>query len=145
MGMAKAVNDSIWTPLTDAVDRARALNDEATKLARRTVADVRGRTEAALKEAQKRSRSTLKVVRKQIASATSSVENTVEQQRTQIADLVEGLRKQLKPVEDSVIQAIEKLAKNLNLATGRDVDSLRRKLTSLERRVNDLMDRDEAA
>ena len=122
--------------ITNANDNLRA-----QKIARQTADEVRNRSEAALHAAQQRSERTLKVVRKNFATA----QKAIEDQTDQLAKLVETVRRQLRPVEEQIQGGIERIAKSLSIATESDLDSLRRKLTSLEKRVAELAKESRAA
>jgi polyhydroxyalkanoate synthesis regulator phasin len=138
----KSTVTSIWTPINHAFDRAKNINKEAQKIARKTVAEVRERSEAALTAAQKRlPEGTVQDVRKRLVAARKSF----EKQADQITQVIEEARKQVRPLEEQLLRGVESVARSLNLAVERDVDALRRKVSTLEKRVNEIVRETEAA
>ncbi len=134
--MSKANDDTMWTPLEKAFDQARDLNDQAVRLARETATDLRRRSDQAVKTARKQSEHTLKLVRKNIEDAQKTIEErTSSLGFGMLPDLVQ---EQLDRVEASLRKSLLSLVKSFDIATSRDVDSLRRKVTSLEKKINEL-------
>jgi archaellum component FlaC len=136
-----ASETNLWAPLNEAVDQAKQLNKRAQKIAKQTADEVRSRSEAAIHAAQQRSERTLKLVRKNFAHA----QKAIEDQTDQLAKLLESVRRQLKPVEEQLQKGVERLAHSLNIATESDLDALRRKFASLEKRVAELAKESRAA
>ncbi len=123
--MSKHNDETIWTPFEKAIDQARDLNDQAVKFARDTADDVRDRSER-----------TLKLVRTNIEKAQKDFEKQTND--FELGKLPEVVRTQLQSIEDQLRKGVETVAKSLDIATTRDVDALRRKLSNLEKRVAEL-------
>jgi len=134
--MPKAKENTIWSPLSDALEQARELNRQARRFARDTADEVVNRSEEALKVARKRSERTLRLVRENIETAQKRIETQTDQ--LGLGKLPEMARKQLSDLEEQLRQGVERAAKALQIATDRDLEALRRKLTALEKRVNEL-------
>lgn len=134
--MAKAKENTMWSPLSDALDQARELPGKAQRLARETAEEVRTRSEAALKDARRRSERTLRLVRENIETAQKRIEKQTD--RLGLGALSEIARKQLSEIEEQLRQGVERAAKALQIATEHDLDALRRKVTALEKRVSEL-------
>lgn len=158
---------SFWSPINDAVvqarEQAKDLNRHAKKLARRTAEELRSRSEtvltaaqerseavitaaqkrseAVLNAAQKRSESTLEVVQRNVASA----QKAFEERGDQLARLLDAVRRQLRPIETRLRKGTEQLARGLNLAVESDVDALRRRVHTLEKRLGELTQESKAA
>jgi len=144
--MEKKATASLWTPINEtfdrAFDRAKSLNKQARKIATKTVTEVRERSEAALSAAQKRLPQTaVQDVRKRLVAA----RKTIEEQADQIGKLFDEARKQIHPLEEQLLRGVESVARSLNIAVERDVDALRRKVSTLEKRVNEMVRENEAA
>lgn len=123
--MSKAKEETIWTPLEKAIDQARDLNDKAVKFARETADDVRDRSER-----------TLELVRNNFEEAQKNLEKQANE--FDLGKLPEVVREQLQTIEDQFRKGVETVAKSLDIATTREVDALRRKLSNLEKRVAEL-------
>lgn len=134
--MSKAKEETIWTPFEKAFDQARDLNDQAVQFARDTAEEIRDRSEAAVEQARKRSERTLKLVRRNIEDAQKTFEKQTNQ--FELGKLPEVVRDQLDAIEQQLRKGVETLAKSLDLATSREVDTLKRKLSNLEKRVSEL-------
>ena len=146
--MSTKTAPSAWTPLQDAVAQARTLDKQARKIAKQTADELYSRSEALLTQAQKRSAKTVKTVRKNVEAALE----TIESRTVRFSDVPEWTRKQLdearKQLSDAEVQlrkGVETVARSLHLATDKDVDGLRRKLSHLEKRVNELAGESKAA
>lgn len=123
--MSKANEETIWTPLEKAIDEVRDLNDKAVKFARDAADDVRDRSER-----------TLKLVRKNIDDAQKNFEKQTSE--FELGKLPEVVREQFQSIETQLRKGVETVAKSLDIATTREVDALRRKLSNLEKRVTEL-------
>ncbi len=123
--MSKSNQETVWTPLEKALDQARDLNDKAVQFARETADDVRDRSER-----------TLKLVRTNIEEAQKNFEK--QSNEFELGKLPEVVRTQLQTIEEQVRKGVEAVAKSLDIATTREVDALRRKLSNLEKRVAEL-------
>ncbi len=123
--MSKAKEETIWTPLEKAIDQARDLNDKAVKFAREAADDVRDRSER-----------TLELVRNNFEEAQKNLEKQANE--FDLGKLPEVVREQLQTIEDQLRKGVETVAKSLDIATTREVDALRRKLSNLEKRVAEL-------
>ena len=123
--MSKAKEETIWTPFEKAIDQARDLNDKAVKFARETADDVRDRSER-----------TLELVRNNFEEAQKNLEKQANE--FDLGKLPEVVREQLQTIEDQFRKGVETVAKSLDIATTREVDALRRKLSNLEKRVAEL-------
>lgn len=123
--MSKSNEETIWTPFEKAFDEVRDLNDKAVKFARETADDVRDRSEK-----------TLKLVRKNIDEAQKNFEKQTSE--FELGKLPEVVREQLQDIEAQLRKGVETLAKSLDIATTREVDALRRKVSNLEKRVAEL-------
>lgn len=123
--MSKTKEETIWNPLEDALDQARDFNEKAVKFAREAADDVRDRSER-----------TLKLVVSNIEEVQKNLEK--QTQDWEIGKLPEAVRSQLQTIEAQVRKGVETLAKQFDIATSRDVDALRRKLSNLEKRVAEL-------
>lgn len=147
--MSAKTADSFWAPLSGAVDqaseRAKNLNKQARKLAKRTADELRSRSEAAIQAAQQSSEQTLKLVRKNLTEAQKAIEGRIEGQTDQLTRLVESARRQLGPLENELRRGFERVARSLNLALEEDVESLRRKIATLEKRVGEIARENKAA
>ncbi|HZR84343.1 MAG TPA: hypothetical protein VFD92_24815 [Candidatus Binatia bacterium] len=141
----KAHEQSFWAPFTGAVEqaseRAKDLNKQARKIARRTADELRSRSEAAIQAAQHRSERTLKIVRKNLTNA----QKALDVQSDQLTRLIESARRQLGPLENELRRRFEAVARGLNLALDEDVEALRRKIASLEKRVSEIARESKAA
>jgi len=134
--MTKTKQDTIWTPFEKALDQARDLNEQAVRFARQAADDLRSRSEAALEDARKRSERTLKLVRTNIEDAQKTFEKQANQ--FELGKLPEVVRSRLDSVEQQLRKGVEAVARSLDIATTREVDALRRKLSNLEKRVGEL-------
>lgn len=134
--MAKAKENTMWAPLSDALEQARDLNRQAQRFARDTADEVRTRSEAALKVARRRSERTLRLVRDNIETAQKRLEKQTDS--LGLAKLTDLARKQLSEIEEQLRQGVERAAKALQIATDHDLDALRRKVAALEKRVSEL-------
>merc|ERR1711939_51067 len=123
--MSKAKQENIWTPFEKAVDQARDLNEKAVRFARETADDVRGRSER-----------TLELVRTNIEEAQKNFEKQANE--FDLGKLPEVVREQLQTIEAQFRKGVETVAKSLDIATTREVDAMRRKLSNLEKRVAEL-------
>lgn len=139
---------TLWTPLQDAVSQARSLDKQARKLARETADDLYSRSEALFSSAQKRSAKTVTSVRKNIETALE----TIEARTVRFSDVpdwarkqLDDARKQLSEAEAQLFKGVETIARGLHLAVEKDVDSLRRKLHQLEKRIGEIADRESKA
>lgn len=141
--MSTKTESSLWTPLQDAVARARTLDQRARKFAKEAADEVYDRSEALLTSAQKRSAKTVKSVRKNLESALESIDfpEVPEWARKPLDEA----RKQLAEAETQLRKGVEALARGLHLAVDKDVDALRRKLSHLEKRVSELTERESKA
>lgn len=146
--MSSKTETSLWTPLQDAVAQARSLDKQARKIAKQTADELYHRSEALLTQAQKRSAKTVKTVRKNVEAALE----TLESRTVRFSDVPEWARKQLDEARKQLTEAetqlrkgVEVVARGLHLATDKDVDGLRRKLSHLEKRVNELAGESKAA
>jgi uncharacterized FlaG/YvyC family protein len=146
--MSSKTETSVWTPLQDAVAQARSLDKQARKIAKQTADELYSRSEALLTQAQKRSAKTVKTVRKNVEAAIE----TIESRTVRFADVpewalkqVDEARKQLADAETQLRKSVEVVARGLHIALDKDVDGLRRKLASLEKRVNELAGESKAA
>jgi molecular chaperone GrpE (heat shock protein) len=137
---------TLWAPLQDAVAQARNLDERARKIARQTADEVYNRSEALLQTAQKRSASAVKTVRKSVEQAIERLEARAPVRfaevpawaRKQVGKQIDEARKQLADAETQLLRGVETVARSLHLAVEKDVDSLRRKLHQLEKRVGEL-------
>jgi polyhydroxyalkanoate synthesis regulator phasin len=59
--------------------------------------------------------------------------------------MLEDARRQVRPIEEQLLRGVESVARSLNLAVERDVEALRRKITTLEKRINEIVRENEAA
>jgi hypothetical protein len=139
---------SLWAPLQEAVTQARSLDKRARKLARQTADDLYSRSEAILASAQKQSAKTVKQVRKNLENALETLESRTvrfsavpDWARQQLDEA----RKQLAEAETQLRKGVETIARGLHLATEKDVDSLRRKLAQLEKRVGEIAEQQSRA
>ena len=141
----KTANTSFWAPLNDAVEqaseKAKDLNKQARKLAQQTADELRSRSEAAIAAAQERSQRTVKLVRKNLTTAQKALEG----QANQLTRFVDSARRQLRPLEDELRRGVERVARGLNIALEDDVDALRRRIASLEKRVGEIARESKAA
>ena len=139
--MSSKTQTSLWTPLQDAVAQARTLDKQARKIAKQTADELYSRSEALLTQAQKRSAKTVKAVRKNVEAALE----TIESRTVRLSDVPDWTRKQLSEAESQLRKGVEVVARGLHIALDKDVDSLRRKLSHLEKRVNELSGESKAA
>ncbi|MDG2307769.1 MAG: hypothetical protein P8R42_24580 [Candidatus Binatia bacterium] len=123
--MSKNTDETIWTPFEKAIDQARDLNDQAVQFARETADDFRDRSER-----------TLNLVRNNIEEAQKNFEKQTEE--FELGKLPEVVRTQLQTIEGQFRKGVETVAKSFDIATTREVDALRRKLSNLEKRVTEL-------
>ena len=133
---------TLWTPLQDAVAQAWTLDKRARKIARQTADEVYNRSEALLTTAQKRSATAVKTVRKSVESALETIEARTPVRFADVPEWarnqIDEARKQLAGAETQLLKGVETIARSLHLAVEKDVDSLRRKLHQLEKRVGEL-------
>jgi archaellum component FlaC len=73
-----------------------------------------------------------------VRSNLATAQRSIEQQTDQLNRLSEIARDQVKTLQDELQKLVEAVARSLQLATERDVESLRRKVSNLEKRVNEL-------
>ncbi|MBM4242868.1 MAG: hypothetical protein FJ148_03520 [Deltaproteobacteria bacterium] len=146
--MSSKTETSIWAPLQGAVAQARTLDRRARKIAQQTADELYSRSETLFTEAQKRSARTVKAVRKNVAAALE----TIDSRTRRLSDVpdwawqqLEGARKQLSDAEIQLRKGVEVVARGLHVALDKDVDGLRRKLSHLEKRVNELSGESKAA
>lgn len=139
--MSSKTETSVWTPLQDAVAQARTLDKRARKIAQQTADELYSRSEALLTQAQKRSAKTVKAVRKNVEAALE----TIESRTVRLSDVPDWTRKQLSEAESQLRKGVEVVARGLHIALDKDVDGLRRKLSHLEKRVNELSGESKAA
>ncbi|MBM4269248.1 MAG: hypothetical protein FJ144_22015 [Deltaproteobacteria bacterium] len=122
--------------------RRRDLNRQAQRFARDTADEVRNRSEAALKDARKRSEKTLRLVRDNFETAQKRLEKQTDRlglgKLPELTKLPELAKKQLSEIEEQLRQGVEWAAKALQIATEHDLDALRRKVAALEKRVSEL-------
>ena len=148
--MAKAKEEMAWNPLEKVIDQAREYNDQAVKFARDTAEEVRTRSEAAVEEARKQSQQTLKLVQENIKEAQKSFEKAQKDFEKSagtfdLERLPEYVRAPLASIEKRLRKAVSGYAKGLDLATTRDIEALKRKVSALEKRVGELARGSEAA
>ena len=145
--MAKVNEETMWNPIEKAFGQARDLNEQAVRFARDTADEVRNRSEAALDTAREHSEAALQSARERSESTLKAVRTNLEQaQRTfeeqtgsfDFLRLPEFARKQLESLEEEVRKRLNTLTKSLDIANTKDVNALRRKITSLEKKVNEL-------
>lgn len=146
--MSRKNETSMWTPLQDAVAQARTLDKRARKIAQETADELYSRSEALLAQAQKRSAKTVKTVRRNVAA----VLETIETRTIRLSGVPDWARQQLDAARDQMNEAetqlrrgVEVVARGLHIALDKDVDTLRRKLSQLEKRVHDLSGESKAA
>ena len=123
--MSKNTEETIWTPFEKAIDQARDLNEQALLFARETADGLRDRSER-----------TLKLVRNNIEEVQKNFEKQTGE--FELGKLPEVVRTQLQTIEDQFRKGVETVAKSLDIATTREIDALRRKLSNLEKRVTEL-------
>ena len=145
--MENNVEQTRWNPLEKAFGQARDFNDQAVQFALDTASDLRQRSEAAiesarqsseaaLQSARERSEDTLRVVRDNLENAQKNIEEQAETfdlvgLRKSVQDQVEGLEKRLRG-------GVLAMAKSMDIATAKEIDSLRRKVLQLEKRITEL-------
>ena len=139
--MSSKTETSLWTPLQDAVAQARTLDKRARKIAKQTADEFYSRSEALLTQAQKRSAKAVKTVQKNVEAALE----TLESRTVRLSDVPDWARKQLTEAETQLRKGVEEVARSLHIALDKDVDGLRRKLSHLEKRVNELAGESKAA
>jgi len=150
--MADRVNNTVWGPLSEAVEqageRAKEMNVHARELARAAVTEIRDR---AVSLASERSEPVLKLVRTTAKDAREALVERVGEAREALAERVGGIelgqvaeqlgkriedvRQRVLPFEGAVRGRIEALLKGLNLALHGDVKELQKRLEEADKRL----------
>ncbi len=145
--MAKRQAEKTWNPIEKAFGQARDLNEQAVRFARETADEVRNRSEAALETAREHSEAALESARQRSEHTLKAVRSNLEQAQRNFEEqtssfsflqMPEFARKQLETLEGEIRKRLNSLTKSLDIANSRDVDTLRRKVSSLEKKVNEL-------
>ncbi len=123
-----------WAPMSDAVERARELQGRAERLVEDTARTLRSQSEAAIQNVQARSEATVKIVRDNFATA----QKAVESQADQFSRLLDLFRQQIDLLEENWKAIVERTAQRLEIATHGDLENLKRKVTTLERKLSEL-------
>ncbi len=123
-----------WAPLEDAVAQMKEFDEKARRIVRDTAEEVRTRSEQAIDDAREQTEKTLKLVRKNLDDA----RGTIEERTGEWPKLPEFFEKQLEALQKEFLASVAKLAKSLRLSTDRELDSLKRKVSALEKKVNEL-------
>ncbi|MFP6663350.1 MAG: hypothetical protein VCC00_04015 [Deltaproteobacteria bacterium] len=126
-----------WAPLEEAVAQMKEFDEKARQIVRDTAEEVRTRSEKAIDDAREQTEKTLKLVRKNIDNARGSIEERTGEW-PEWTKLPEFFEKQLESLQKEFLVTVEKLAKSLRLSTDKELDALKRKVSALEKKVNDL-------
>lgn len=139
--MADRVNNSIWGPLSEAVEqvgeRAREMNALARELARAAVTGIRERAVSLAAEQSepvlKRVRTTAQDAREALVERVGAVD--LEQVAERVGKRIEDVRKRAVPFEGVVRGRIESIVKGLNLALHSNVADLEKRLEEADKRL----------
>ena len=126
-----------WAPLEEAVAQMKEFDEKARKIVRETADEVRTRSEKAIDEAREQTEKTLKLVRKNIDEARESLEERTAEW-PEWAKISEFVEKQFENLQNEFLVTVEKVAKSLRLSTEKELDSLKRKVAQLEKKIGEL-------
>lgn len=126
-----------WAPLEDAVAQMKEFDEKARRMVRDTAEEVRTRSEQAIDDAREQTEKTLKLVRKNLDDARDTIEERTGEWPAW-PKLPEFFDKQLEALQKEFLGSVAKLAKSLHLSTDRELDSLKRKVSALEKKVNEI-------
>lgn len=132
-----AKEEKSWAPLDEAVAQMREFDEKARQVVRETADEVRSRSEKAIDDARGQTEKTLKLVRENIDQAREQIEERTGDW-ADLGRLPEYLGEQLETLQKEFVATVNRVARSLRISTDKELDALRRKVSQLEKKVNEL-------
>ena len=127
-------NSTNWAPLDDAVAQMKEFDEKAREMVRSTADEVRTRSEKALDDARQQTERTLKLVRRNLDEARESIEERTGGWSDLFA-MPPYVEKQVESLQSEFLKVVGTVAKSLRLSTRGELDTLKRKVSQLEKKV----------